>query len=232
VEDLQYSDPTWLRLVAMGMVLIAPAIALHVTGAVLRWISDLPKGAAHLAGAVFLTIGAFLVTLKEPRPEGLGDGPRGSGRGLVLGLRILVLIELALWTMLALVSWKVMFAPVKWWVVLVLACQAAIAVMLGFYVSGLAARIPDDRLASHSSLCGWLVGLVCVSLMILRSLELTTPVHLGFFPCSFPMIGGMTALLLWAIITLMLMGANLRAAAIAGAQITARRIGRVADRGS
>jgi len=60
--------------------------------------------------------------------------------------------------------------------------------------------------------------------------EMTEGYFPMFFMCSFPMIAGFVAIFLWAMITLLRLNFNLRAAAVAGETITMRKAERAAAR--
>ena len=222
----QFADVAWARRGALGLVLIVPGIAGHVFGAVLLWM-DLPtaKGLAHAVAAVVLAVGVFLATRKEP-------GPAAKTSSLALWARVCALASMMVWLILGLIAMKLLVTHgmVKPLVLLVLVIQTALAVLLSYVVSGMALRIPNDTLSSHAIYTGWATAAVCATLLVIQELDLITSVHLMFFTCSFPMIGGFMVILCWAMITLLRMGLDMRAAAQAGAAITSRRQQRLAAR--
>jgi hypothetical protein len=111
----------------------------------------------------------------------------------------------------------------KWLTVLALACDCGFAIAFGLYNRALAQRVPDDGLASQSLNISWLAGLACVALMVIQLFELTTTVHLMFFFCSFPMIGGFLVAFAWSIVVMLRTSFELRASAVAGESISAKR---------
>ena len=146
--------------------------------------------------------------------------------------RALAIAAALAWLLLGLIALK-LFAShgmTKPLVLLALLAQGILSAQLGIYCNSLAARVPDDRLASHSLYVGWLMAAACGLLMVVQALDLTTIVHLMFFMCSFPMIAGILLILLWAVVTLLRLGLNLWISANAGETITTLRRQRTAAR--
>ena len=104
-----------------------------------------------------------------------------------------------------------------------MACDAGFAIAFGLYNRALSQRIPDDGLASQSLNFGWLAAMVCVGLMAIQMFDLETRDHLQFFFCSFPMILGFLAVYAWSIVVVLRTSFQVRASAVAGESITAKR---------
>ncbi len=228
-ELLQFADTGWVRSVALGVMLIVPAIITHIIGCALKWVHSSSathaKGMFHGTGAVLLLAGVFIATRKEP----------GSVRGFGsrLSIRLLALFAAVIWGIFLFWAFDAMTlfpGAVKFLLDTVLLTQAVMAVMLGFYFRGLAMRIPDDSLASHTSLTGWCSALACLTMAGLYFLEMTQGFYPSFFMCSFPMVAGFLAIFIWTMITLLRLGLNMRAAAEAGESIARKRIERAAAR--
>lgn len=216
---LQFSDPAWLRTMATGFVMIAAAVSGHVLAAVLRWTSPHLIGLlVHVAAATLLLLGILTATRIE---SGIG------GKVLVgtAAARWSALAAIAVWVVLLLLALGLTHksGATKWLTFLALACDGGVAIAFGLYARALAQRIPNDALANQSLNVSWLVTLVCFALMIIQAFELTTSVHLMFFFCSFPMIAGFVAILLWGIVVVLRLALDIRASATAGEAIAARR---------
>jgi hypothetical protein len=217
---LQFSSPAWVRTMATGFIMLALAIATHMLAAALRFTSPPIIGALlHLAAASLLLISILTATRVESAIGGKALIGTTAARWLALAAAVLWLVLLLLILGIGHRTGEVM----KWLTVLALACHALIAIAFGLYTRALAQRIPDDDLANHSLNLSWLVALVCIALMAIQVLDLTTRVHLMFFFCSFPMIAGFVAILLWGMVTLLRTAIALRASAIAGEDIAAHR---------
>jgi hypothetical protein len=231
----QCVDPSWVRASATGLMLLIPGMALHVVGAAFRIMdAPRPKGLCHIAGAVLVAMGAMLATRKERKP-----GVNMSESGRVVGpsamatwVRVLALASLVLWLLLGTHS-------LRWWgnyddipkvpVLLVLLCQGVMAALLAYLVSALATRVPDDSVSTQAIYSGWGTAAVCFTLFMIQWLELTTSIHMMFFTCSFPMIGGFLVILAWASVTLLRLALAMRTAAAIGSEMAARRVQRLAD---
>jgi hypothetical protein len=224
-DQLKFSDPAWVRRVAMGLVLMIPGIAGHIVAAFFRWsiTNDERRTTIHLFSAAFLVVAVFVSTWKEP----------GTKRGmLTLWARIMVLAALGFWIGLFMVFRREDFNMqiVRALICPALICHVALAAMMGIYCGELAMRIPDDGLSWHAIHGGWVVAAANGLLLVLHFLQLTTPVHFMFFTCSFPMIGGLLVIFFWAMVTLLRLALNLRLCAKAGDEIVALRTQRMAAR--
>ena len=107
--------------------------------------------------------------------------------------------------------------------VLALACDGGFAIAFGLYTRALAQRVPDDGLATQSFNLSWMAGSVCVALMAIQALGLAAPEYLTSFLCSFPMIGGFLVVIAWSMVVVLRTSFELRAAAVAGESISAKR---------
>ena len=67
---LQFADAGWVRGVGLGVLLMGSAIAMHMAGCILKWISAPAKGIAHAVAAVLLVVGVFLATRREKGASG------------------------------------------------------------------------------------------------------------------------------------------------------------------
>jgi hypothetical protein len=176
------------------------------------------------AAALLLAAAVWLLTRPEP-------APRGTPSRWPLVTRLVALATMLPWIALALMIVDILpWSPglAKALVLLALLGHAALAVLLGFHLSALAARAPDDTLARHAVNAGGATALACALLLVIQALELTTPIHLMFFTCSFPLIAGVLAIFLWASITVLRLGLVMRESARAGDEIKARRLQRMA----
>jgi hypothetical protein len=204
-DRLKFADPTWLVGVAAGMTLILPGVVGHVVAAVLRYGNLRAAALVHLAAAGLVAGAVWKATRAAPgeRPDGLAKTAWGAAAAAV-----------ALWAVVCLPALHLLPREVaKPLVLLTMIDHAVLAVALGFYVSGLAARLPDDTLTAHSLHTGWLVAAVCGTCFGIQLLELTTFVHLMFYFCSFPLIFGLLVILAWGMVTLARVAASLRSAA-------------------
>ncbi|HVT80307.1 MAG TPA: hypothetical protein VHM90_06585 [Phycisphaerae bacterium] len=230
---LQFADARWVRSVATGCLILIAAIAIHMLGSILKWThSSQPtfKGWAHAIGAVLLVAGTFLATRKDPASP-------ASPAAIIA--RILAGIALVGWLYFLSLAFKVAAhqeglpdntVAFKGLLGLVLLSQAALAVVLGFHLRSLAGRIPDDSLASHAFHAGWIVAIVCSAMAVIYACEMQKGYFPMFFMCSFPLIAGFVAIFVWAMVTLLRLNFNLRAAAVAGETITLRKSERAAAR--
>ncbi len=232
-EDLlKFAPGSWVRSVATGLTLITLSIPLHVVGSVFRWIAVYGAPSAHpikamfhLAAAIVLLMGVFNVTRKDSTAKDAA-GPRMVARGAAV-------VAAAFWLMLLLLALKTPDSSIGIVKVLLepaLLSQAVLAVALGFHVRNLASRVPDDGLASHVDFNAGLCALVCGLCMVLWYLELLTPDNFRFFMFSFPIILAFLVILSWAMVTLLRLGANLRACAAEGDLIVAKRMERMTAR--
>jgi hypothetical protein len=224
---LQFSSPTWLRTMANGLLMVAAGIGAHVVGAALRWNLAQVGMMIHVAAGAVLFLGAMTATKMESDIGGKVLTGTGAARWAAFAAAVLWCLVLFMtlgghWT----------GGLAKWLTVLALACDGGFALAFGLYNRALAERIPDDGLASQSLNISWLAGAVCVALMVIQALELTTTVHLMFFFCSFPMIGGFLAVLAWSMVVVLRTSFELRASAVAGESITAKRAQIAANQGN
>jgi hypothetical protein len=223
-DQLKFADPSWVRRVELGLLLIIPGMVGHIIAAFLRWsITNEQRTTIHVISAAFLVAAVFVTTWKEP----------GTKRGMLsLWARIVVVAALGFWIGLFLVFQHEDFSiqVVRALICPALICHATLSALLGVYCGNLAMRIPDDGLSSHSIHGGWVVAAANGLLMGLHFLQLTTKVHFMFFTCSFPMMGGLLVIFFWATVTLVRLALNLRLSARAGDEIVALRTQRMAAR--
>jgi len=227
---LQFSSHAWVRTVALGLMLTALAMVGHVAGAILLWVPDQIRSVqVHLAAAVLLVIAVFVATW--------GEGTMVSGSATTRWLaRLAALAALLPWVALAVIILRnrdpdalLQFRrTIKLLVIVELAIQAFLAVVMGFYATHLAIRVPSDTLAIQSKTTGWLAGVVCLVLLGIQFFDMTERTYYMMFMCSFPMVVGLLVILAWGMITLMRLGFDMRQAATAGELITVRRMERIA----
>jgi uncharacterized protein (DUF983 family) len=216
---LQFSSPAWLRTMANGLVMVGAAIGAHVFAAALRWTQPQVGAMIHLGAAALLFVG----TLTATRMESDIGGKLLTGTAVA---RWASLAAAAVWAVLLLLALGVghhTHVAAKWLTVLALACDGVYAIAFGLYNRALSERIPDDGLANQSLNVGWLAVAACLALMVIQALEITTTVHLMFFFCSFPMIGGFLAIFAWSMVIVLRTAFELRASAVAGESISAKR---------
>jgi hypothetical protein len=229
----QFADPRWVRGQATGLMLIIPGIALHVVGAVLQWEKAFEaKGIAHLAAAVLVAAGVLLATRREPRTLAKGSQlpPVAKPSPLVPWVRLLALASLVAWIILAWIAFGpgVGLGTIKAFLLPLLVCQAVLAALLANLVSGMASRLPSDSLSTHSIYSGWGTAAVCITLFFIQLFEMNKGDYPMFFMCSFPLVAGLVTLLVWAMITLLRMGLEMRVSATAGENIAAQRAQKMA----
>jgi hypothetical protein len=231
----QFAEAGWVRGCATGLMLITAGIALHVAGAVLWWIGTaLSTGLTHMAGAVVVAVGVMLA-MRQERPLKFatwGEVPAPKPSALAPWVKMLALASLALWLaagILTLRAGEEGSVP-KWPLILVLLCQAVLAALLAYVASGMATRVPSDTLASHTTHAGWATAIVCLNMLLLQGMGLVAPSYLMWFMFSFPLIAGFAGILGWAVVTLLRLALEMRAAAAAGAEIAARRAQRMVGR--
>ena len=215
---LQFSSPGWLRTMATGLLMVGAAIGAHVFAAALRWNQPMVGAVIHVAAAWLLFLGALMATRMESDIGGKVMTGTAVARWAALGAAIVWVLVL----LLALGGHR-SGGMAKWLTILALACDGGFAISFGLYNRALAQRIPDDGLANQSLNFSWLAGLVCVALIVIQLFELTTTVHLMFFFCSFPMIGGFLVIFAWSIVVVLRTSFELRASAVAGESISAKR---------
>lgn len=239
---LQFAGAGWVRSVALGLLLLVPATALHIAGCILNRMSNFTrddaradalmhaKGITHLAGAVLMVIGVFLATRRQ-------SGAAEGGRSVAWWARGLSVATLLVWCMAAAVALEIWppqwgsFAQIKKYLtLLVLPPQGALCILLAFHCLRLARRIPNDSIAAHSNYTGWLSAVVCATLFGLIALELDKGDFPQFFMCSFPLVSGLGVILLWTMITLLRLALDMRNSAGAGEAIAYERQNREAAR--
>ncbi|MGN6369755.1 MAG: hypothetical protein ACTHN5_15965 [Phycisphaerae bacterium] len=216
---LQFSSPGWLRTMSNGLILVGAAIGGHVFAAALRWNQPRLGAVIHVVAAGVL----FLGTLTATRMESEIGGKVLTGTAPA---RWMSLAAAAVWVVVLLLVLGIghyTHAAAKWLTVLAMGLSGVFAIAFGLYNRALTERIPDDGLANQSINISWLAGIVCVALMVIQALDLTTTVHLMFFFCSFPMIGGFLAIFVWSMVVVLRTAFELRASAEAGESISAKR---------
>jgi hypothetical protein len=134
--------------------------------------------------------------------------------------RLLAIVVAALW---AVVLLGPVMAKSQLLVIAILIATGVQASVVGLHLRSLAARIPNDSLANHLSNSAFLVSGVCLLMIILHLAQVASTAHLMFFFCAFPMIGGMGLVILWAALTLVRLGLELRQCAVAGQTIVTRQ---------
>jgi hypothetical protein len=219
---LQFASTSWVRGVANGILLISPAIILHVVGASMTFMNkgSLPA-ILHTVAAVLMLGGVLLGTTKDP-----GVGGHASPGGTYA--KAFAFAAMVLWVLLLLVGMNIIKNGHvdKTLTILVLLCYGGLAITLGFHFNVLCSQIPNDTLASHALNTGWLTAIACLMLVAIQSFDLSRQLNLFF--CSFPMIGFFVAAFVWAAITVLRVSIDVRNAAIAGDAIAAKRAAREA----
>jgi hypothetical protein len=222
---LQFAEPRWTRSVALALPLIAAAIVGHAAGAFFRWTSPrIVEATVHAAAAGILLVGVFLAT----RPDRQTSAP---ARQQSLLACLAATVTAIAWLVLLLIAMKLLGrAMTKSLLLLAVVAQGFLAAVLGFYARSLAMRLPDDTIAAHARIAGWLTTAVCGTVLVIQFLELTTIVHLMFFMCSFPMIAGFFVALLFAVVTLLRLTVNMLEAARSAQRILTLRQHRMSAR--
>lgn len=226
---LKFADVRWCRRITSGTLLIILAFLGHIFAAFLRWISDSATASlAHVVAAVLMTAAVFIATLREPTPS-----PSTTTSRIPFLARCVAIAAALFWCMLCLIQTDLLPASrgiIKMLVLFALVAYAALAMLLSFHFSALAARLPDDDLARHATNSGGVTAIACGLLFGVQFLELTTIVHFMFFFCSFPLIAGVLTIFFWAMVTLLRIAIGMRISANAGAIITSKRLQRLANR--
>lgn len=217
-DILQFSDTSWLRSVSTGYLLILSALIMHLVAAGLRW--NMSAGAIrvtlHIAAALVMVLGVFMATKGEPSRSARLSGLTSVARFAAIGsLLFWIPLTLLAWNMYSFKHEMILFA------ICVLMSQGTLAATLGLYTSGLAARVPDDSLATQAINAGWAVTLACLIMAVLHFLGMSGALILIF--CSFPLIGALLAIFLWAATIPVRIASSLRSAAVAADAIAYRR---------
>ena len=204
-DQLKFANPAWVRRVAVGLLLIIPGIVGHIIAAFLRWmITNEARTTIHIFSAAFLIVAVFVTTWKEP----------GTKRGqLSLWARIVVVAALGFWIGLFLVfqhedfSIQVVRALILPCAALpggaLLPCWACIAVIwpcASRMMRSTGMRFTAAGWSPRPMACSW-GSISCSSRHLM---------HFMFFMCSFPMIGGLLVIFMWAVVTLVRLALNLR----------------------
>jgi hypothetical protein len=223
---LQFSGSAWLRRLAWGTLLAATGLIAHVIAAVLgnalgtaTWAGWVPW--IQVIAAAIVAAGLWLLTARERG----GAPPRRALAGQAA--RWLAITALVLWgsTFFLLRGGNV--TAIKSILVALCVLQAATAFAAGFFLSALAARIPQDSLSVQFANIAWLLPGVLA--MIVADLLAGLQAQFGFlFYCVFPTMGVMAALILWPAGALLHLTLELRNAATAADAIVAKREARAA----
>jgi hypothetical protein len=211
---LQFAPTAWTRTLALGALLLLPAIAAYVAAIILTWSHHSPADRyAHLAAPALAFLGTLLVTIREPHAT--------EKSPVALPARLAALAVLVLWLPLTLKEPTARAAHLMLYPILL--ATAAHAFFLGFHLRSLAVRIPSDSLAAQALNLAWILAALCLFLLVLTLFDLARPEYLALFMCAFPLIAILGSLLLWAAIFSLSMTLQLFSAAGAADLIATRR---------
>jgi uncharacterized membrane protein len=221
---LQFSNVGWTRSISWGPALVSAAVLLHVGGAVLAWIAstdthDRLARVLNLAASLVALAGIWIVT----RGEGGGAPQRRGALAMVARVAALGVCGLMVGVVMATFAKQAGFERAM--MVGTLATMAVGTLCLCFFLSALAARIPNDSLAGQFQNLAWVLPGVLVVLIIARFVDVNLFLEYLFF-CGFPMVGGLVGLVGWGAITLLRLTLDLRNAATAAEDIVAHRVKR------
>ena len=219
---LQFSSTGWVRGLTLGMFWLALGVGGQAAAVFFAWgLSPKIGDGIHLAAACATIIGTWIITQPEP---GIGTAKTSfatSSRGLSLVVATLWGVNLA-----AMIMHKPYFEHC--FMYLTLLAMAAQAMYLGAHLRIVATRIPSDSLATQSFNMGWLFAIMCVFFIILQYFGIANVGYLQFFFCSFPMVGGLIAIILWAMVTLIRMGFEIWQCAVTASVIAEKKAARAA----
>jgi hypothetical protein len=171
---LRYSDPTWLKGLRRGITLIIWAVVIGIVGAFLGGLlrsalGPLPASFISLIAELMSVWGAWLLT--EPDPSGLGERQYGAVRQVI---RVTLLISVASQLLHLVKELSTMPPPAALLIQLVVVLAAIAGVVGQFaqlrYLSKLAFRIPDVKLAERAVFLMWAFGVSYGLLVVLGGL--------------------------------------------------------------
>ena len=224
-DKLQFSDGAWLRRLSNGTLLVGAGIVVQMGGISLGMVERWRAGVlVQVVAAGAIMMGMWMATRQEP---GIGT----TRLPLAAYARWTSLIVAVLWLAELL---KVMKTGVKldehgvpsrdMLTLMALTATAVEAVVAGLHFRMLAARVPSDSLVAHLFNLSFLVTAVCVGLIGLQLLGQANTKHISeTFLCGFSIIGGMGVVMLWAVVTVLRLGIEIRNCAVAGENIAVRK---------
>lgn len=215
VDLLQFSPAGWVRTMGGGAFLMAIGLVGFVIAVVFSWSGREPYDKwAYMAAPCVVLAAVWLLTRADPEDKGASPTRIAS--------RVMSLVAGASW--IVPIALNVHGKATLPWLYLSLVLSAGQALCVGLHMRTLAVRVPSDSLAAQALNLAGLVAFVCLFLIGLQATGAAERVNLrlGFF-CAFPMIGGLLAVLGWAIVFCLMLGLQLFAAAAAGRDIAYRK---------
>ena len=166
---LRFSNPKWVRTLQRGVKLIIAGIAVIILGVIVAVVAGVVVPALRpniqfltylisLAGSLLMVIGAWFLT--EPDPSGIGEERYGTSRKIIR-------IALAVGLVNSALQFVQQMSTVAREVRMVLAIIAGLAGLVGLvgqfaqlnYLSKLALRIPDLKLAERARFLMYAIGI-------------------------------------------------------------------------
>jgi len=167
---IRYSDPAWIRSIRRGVIFSMIATAIGVVAMLLAFAfrgNQIAQIASSFIVELFFLIGAWLLTM--PDPGGVGEDKYGRARRVI---RFTLFVGLANHAVTFALQTSVWTPPARA-ALQMLGCVAAVVGVVGqfatlSYLSQLALRIPDDRIARRAHFLMYALGMSDAVFVVLK----------------------------------------------------------------